>query len=585
MKTKNGIFDITVSDGVTCKSVSMREHDGRAIYDVCVEWTDDAAKNNGEIKLEWRVPMLGYMYRWSPLCSHDRNITPDWCGRRSSMLASNAPVETIYDGKGNNRYTFALSDCAKRFCFGSGVIEENGHLHLMVQTTLKQFTAQNMTEFSIYTDTRAIPMHEAVWAVADWWATDCKMTPAEVPSSALEPVYSFWYSYHQNLTAHEIERECARAKALGFNVCIVDDGWQTDDNNRGYAFCGDWQPAESKMGNMAEHVARVHELGMKYVLWFSVPYMGYKSRKYEEFKDMLLRDNSALQTAVLDPRYKKVREFLKGIYIKALCEWKLDGFKLDFIDEWHDCDQNRPYSEGLDIPALQDAVDVFMTDVVASLKKIKPDVLLEFRQGYIGPNMRKYGNMFRVGDCPNDYINNRVGVLDLRMHLADSAVHSDMLMWNSDEMPERAAIQMIDVLFGVLQYSARLDKLTPEMKRMSSFWLDFICKHRATLLESRVIPYEPELLYTWAKASSDDECIIAVYSIDKCVKPDDRARIYIANGCEGERVLVDGNGRYSVCTMNCMGEIVENTVKEFDGIGEIKAPIGGLVTLEKLERT
>lgn len=226
-----------------------------------------------------------------------------------------------------------------------------------------------------------------------------------------------------------------------------------------------------------------------------------------------------------------------------------------------------------------------MTDVVASLKKIKPDVLLEFRQGYIGPNMRKYGNMFRVGDCPNDYINNRVGVLDLRMHLADSAVHSDMLMWNSDEMPERAAIQMIDVLFGVLQYSARLDKLTPEMKRMSSFWLDFICKHRATLLESRVIPYEPELLYTWAKASSDDECIIAVYSIDKCVKPDDRARIYIANGCEGERVLVDGNGRYSVCTMNCMGEIVENTVKEFDGIGEIKAPIGGLVTLEKLERT
>ena len=21
---------------------------------------------------------------------------------------------------------------------------------------------------------------------------------------------------------------------------IVDDGWQTDDNNRGYAYCGDW---------------------------------------------------------------------------------------------------------------------------------------------------------------------------------------------------------------------------------------------------------------------------------------------------------------------------------------------------------
>ena len=34
------------------------------------------------------------------------------------------------------------------------------------------------------------------------------------------------------------------------------------------------------------------------------------------------------------------------------------------------------------------------------LTKIKTDVLIEFRQSYIGPLMRKYGNLFRAGDCP-----------------------------------------------------------------------------------------------------------------------------------------------------------------------------------------
>lgn len=582
MKKQELFFEIACGEGVDCKLTGTHGAGGITVYDFALEWTDTAAENNADAKVEWYVPMLGFMYRWSPLCGSNRNISADWCGRRSSMLASNAPMETIYDGSGQNRYTFAVSECAKRFNFGSGVVEENGCLNLLVKTNVKQYTSQNRASFSIYIDTRDIPMHEAVWAVADWWANDCGMTPAEVPAAAREPVYSFWYSYHQNLTYREIEEECKRAKTLGFNVCIVDDGWQTDDSSRGYAYCGEWKPALAKMGDMAAHVTRVHELGMKYVLWYSVPFIGFESSNYDEFKGMILREDGGFKAGILDPRYKKVREFLKNIYIKALVDWKLDGFKLDFIDQWSDNDRNAPYNEKMDIPALQDAVDVFMTDVISSLKAIKPDILLEFRQGYIGPNMRKYGNMFRVADCPNDYINNRMGVLDLRMHLGNSAVHSDMLMWHPDEKPERAAIQMINVIFGVLQYSAKLDKLTPEMEKMSRFWLDFMKKHYELLLKARVIPYESEKLYTWAKTTLYDECMIAVYSIDKCVKPDDAKTLYIANGCEGKRILLECDGKYSVCVQNCCGDTVSEFEKELNGINAINVPVGGLITLKKI---
>ncbi|MBO7148442.1 MAG: alpha-galactosidase [Clostridia bacterium] len=581
MKKQELFFNITGGDGVECRLSSVKDKGEIKIYNFDLEWNESASVNNAEVKLEWCVTMLEFMYRWSPLCGSNRNITPDWAGRRSSMLSVNAPTESIYNGQGSNRYTYAVSECAKKIDFGTGVVEENGSLHFMVRTNLKQYAPGLKTNFSIYIDTRDIPVYESVWDVAEWWAKECGMTPAEVPDAAFEPVYSFWYSYHQHLNAHEVEAECKRAKELGFDVCIVDDGWQTDDLNRGYAFCGDWEPAVSKMGDMAEHVERVHEIGMKYILWYSVPYIGCKSKNFDEFKDMILRDPHD-NVAVFDPRYKKVREYLKGIYVKALNDWKLDGFKLDFIDMWGDRDANRPYNDKMDIPVLQDAVDAFMTDVISTLKAIKPDILLEFRQCYIGPNMRKYGNMFRVGDCPNDYINNRVGVLDLRTHLGDSAVHSDMLMWHPKERPEIAAIQIINIIFGVMQYSARLDSLTPEMKKMSRFWLDFMKKHKDLLLKSPVHTFDLQNLYTWAKTTRENECMIALFAADKCVKPDDVGVIYVANGCQSERALVECDGKYCVKIQNCFGDIISEEQSELCGINAISVPVGGLITLTKI---
>ena len=57
-------------------------------------------------------------------------------------------------------------------------------------------------------------------------------------------------------------------------------------------------------------VARVHRLGMKYMMWFSVPFVGKNSRfAYERFKGMLLDDHGD-GTCVLDPRYPEVRDYL-----------------------------------------------------------------------------------------------------------------------------------------------------------------------------------------------------------------------------------------------------------------------------------
>ncbi|MFP4199622.1 MAG: hypothetical protein ACLFSO_08540 [Halanaerobium sp.] len=37
----------------------------------------------------------------------------------------------------------------------------------------------------------------------------------------------------------KIEKEAEQAKKFGCEAVIVDDGWQTEDSSRGYAYCGD----------------------------------------------------------------------------------------------------------------------------------------------------------------------------------------------------------------------------------------------------------------------------------------------------------------------------------------------------------
>ena len=205
---------------------------------------------------------------------------------------------------------------------------------------------------------------------------------------------------------------------------------------------------------MAAHVARVHQLGLKYILWYSVPFVGKYSRAAKRFEGMTISYIDQLGAYTLDPRYPQVREYLIGIYTEALKKWDLDGFKLDFIDSFNRFEDTLDYREGMDYAGLDQAVQRLMVDVMRELRAIKSDILIEFRQSYIGPAMREFGNMFRVGDCPENASTNRVGVVDLRLTSGHTAVHSDMLVWNENERLEAAVRQMQNVLFGTLQLSA-----------------------------------------------------------------------------------------------------------------------------------
>ncbi len=531
------------------------------------------------LNLSWELPDIGIHVTWNPFGGHSKSVIPNWGGYSFSCAMSGAPVYADLDYADRSRQTIACADAKNSVQMHTGVIEENGCLDCRVLIDVGCAVSHYETDVRI--DLRDLPFYKTVDAVRAWWETYDGYTPAVVPDDAKQPLYSAWYSYHQQIDVPAIVEECAYFSKMGAKVLIVDDGWQTDDNARGYDFCGDWQPTTGKIPDMKAFVDAVHETGMKFMLWYSVPFVGEYSAAYERFKDKMLYCASG-KTHVLDPRYPEVRDYLITMYKNAVLDWGLDGFKLDFVDSFR---QSDTVADGMDYVSVYDAVDRLLKDVIAALKAMNPNILLEFRQSYIGPLMRTFGNMFRAGDCPADSYSNRVNTLTLRAFCGNTAVHSDMVMWHYDESAEQAAFQLTHVLFCVPQISVRKNCISTEQAEMIAAYLALWTKYRDVLLNGEMFYRGYAANFPYVSARKGATQVGAVYAgmIAYIEVPTDE--IVLVNASLDRKVLIDANDTspytYTVC--DCRGKQQAcGRIAALTGITVIEdVPVNGVIVLHK----
>jgi alpha-galactosidase len=538
--------------------------------------------------LKWSTPSHDAVGHWRPGAGFSKIVQPDWSDLRfePSMFARGAPVSTLFGSADNNVITVAVSDALNALKTGAGVREEDGviyhEIHFFTEThaPVTEYTAR------VRIDRRPVPYWTALRGVSDWWAVQPGYGPAEVPASARLPIYSTWYNYHQSLDPAVLLEELKIAKKLGFESIIIDDGWQTLDSSRGYAFTGDWRP--ERIPDMRGFVDAAHALGVKVLLWYSVPYMGKNAKAATRFRDKTLRFYEEHAASVLDPRFPEVRQYLIDIYTKALREWNLDGFKLDFIDSFAaDEDTVFDATGGRDYASVNEATDRLMTDILAELKKIKPDVLIEFRQSYIGPLMRKYGNMFRAGDCPNSFVSNRVQTTDLRLLSGDTAVHADMIMWHPGEPVELAAMQITNILFSVPQVSVRLQEIPREHFEMVRFYTRYWNENRSVLLDGTFEARSPLANYPILVATDPHKTIVGLYgeNLVRLEKDIARPAIDVVNGKNSKQVVLSpatAFGTYRYVVRNVLGRVVDQgEVALNPGAVEFSVPVSGILSLQR----
>ena len=560
----------TIEDGVEVASLTLRSPEPRT---------------PPRFTIKWRLPSHDVAGHWMTSRGQSKTIRPDWAGSRlqASMFAREAPVSTLFTSDNQNVLTFAVSDGLNTISIGSGIREEDGWVYNEVQFFAERFKAVREYTADVRIDTRRIPYERALQGVADWWAAQPGYTPAQAPDAARQPVYSTWYNYHQSVDAADILKELAVAKPLGFNSVIIDDGWQTMDTGRGYAFTGDWRP--ERIPDMKGFVDAAHKLGVKVLLWYSVPFVGKNASVAGRFKDKALRFDDRLGAYVLDPRYPDVREYLIDTYKNAVRDWGIDGFKLDFLERFVADEQTvLDAGNGRDYASVNEAADRLMTDVMTELRRQNPDIMIEFRQAYIGPLMRKYGNMFRASDSPNAYVANRVKTIDLRLLSGSTVVHADMIMWHESEPVEKAAFQFLNILYSVPQVSVFLRKATPDHLAMLRYYTAYWLENRAVLLDGEIDAPFPLSNYPIVRGRAGDKQIVTVYS-DMVVKLEGpgAARIDIVNAKSSTQVVVSGTaaGTYRYQVKNCLGKIVRSGETAFKGVTVFEVPVSGLIAFER----
>ncbi|WP_411032115.1 glycoside hydrolase family 36 protein [Spongiimicrobium sp. 3-5] len=558
------------------------DDDGLIIYDFEVSCNEEVYPR--PITLLWKVPAIDVKGVWKPTTDFAKRIQADWeLENMESRISIDSPVISLFGNNDLNVLTFACSNAINKLEMNARLREENNNFYCHLTLFTEQHYALKKFKIQLRLDYRNLHFSDTLRDVSKWWETAGQLKPAFVPPIAKKPLYSTWYQFHQSLDLDVLFQECKIAYDLGYRVVIVDDGWQTNDSNRGYDYTGDWQP--DRIPEMAQFVAQMHKLGMKVALWYSVPFCGKKSAAYERFKGKFLTENHRW-APVFDPRYPEVREYLVNTYAHALRDWKLDGFKLDFIDDFK-LYSDTPLSkeDGRDFASINAAVDRLLTDVMTALQAINPEVFIEFRQKYTGPAMRKYGNMFRAFDCPGDATMNRVRIADIKMLCGESVVHSDMVTWHKDESLEVAALHMVNTLFGVPQLSIMLHEAPPLHVQMIAFYTRYWQEHAHILLEGHFTPSRPLANYPMQRVSKDGYTIIGIYEEYVAKLYEAKENIHLINGqIANELVLncITSLGDYNCLVYDCTGKkISEKEVNLAKGVHLLEVPPCGLIELTK----
>jgi alpha-galactosidase len=152
-----------------------------------------------------------------------------------------------------------------------------------------------------------------------------------IPESSYGPIWCAW-GYERNFTAEQVYGTLPKAKELGFEWAVMDDGWQTSE--------GDWKLDPTKFprgdADMKAFVKRIKADGMRPRLWFAPLAVDPGTDLLRDHPEMLIldRDGAAQNVSwwnafTLCPAYPPVVAYFRAQVRRIIGEWGYEGLKLD----------------------------------------------------------------------------------------------------------------------------------------------------------------------------------------------------------------------------------------------------------------
>ena len=425
--------------------------------------------HSGIMQMRFSVPILDMHGYWVP-----ESRTPStkivWVIESKSAGQRAFPFIAFFNSRQINRLSAGLTNLTDDARILAKMNQEKCTYDITIEVAL----GKDSQDFELVIDQRP-----QVWtdSLADWRKALALPLP-EFPEGAWEPVFCTWYAVHAAVTQDWVEKNAEVASRLGFRTLIIDDGWCFDVMKRvspetistWYEMIGDWFLSEKKFPDFENHRKRVQAMGMKYLLWVAPFLIGAKSELYKQLAD-IVKPEYHEGCYTFDSSRKEAAKLLLGKMKHVIQDYGLDGLKVDFLDY---------IFPNMEEPRGEDTTH-FIQELARTIREVKKDALIEFRQAYATPGMLAYGTQFRAGDVPFDFIDNFHRLAQIRISVGDGVpVHADPAYWHPQESPENISRHMIASLAGVPMLSMDLLAISETEQKIIRHWLGFYQAHRET---------------------------------------------------------------------------------------------------------
>lgn len=163
------------------------------------------------------------------------------------------------------------------------------------------------------------------------YMNDLGLHAPRVPEAAFAPIWCAW-GYERDFTLEEVIATLPKARDIGLEWAVLDDGWQTNE--------GDWDvnPAKFPKGeaDMRAFTKRIRDAGMLPRLWWAPLAADPGSNLFREYPDMLLLDKDGKKQDVtwwdaytLCPAYQPTVDYFVKQARKFIRDWGYAGLKID----------------------------------------------------------------------------------------------------------------------------------------------------------------------------------------------------------------------------------------------------------------
>ncbi|GAA2103490.1 hypothetical protein GCM10009841_20650 [Microlunatus panaciterrae] len=553
-----------VSVATSAGDVEVRAADG------VVELLVTPATNGVVVRMELVLDRaVGY---WHAGQGASRTLAADWSGKATTSLVNDVPAGCLYDAAGRALLGWAADELVAEVDVAYGVSEERKNFALEVTTRDDRPLRLLLTSAGSLTET--------LRRLAAWMESVRPVAALPSPATAKEPVYSTWYTFTQDINADLVEAEATLAAQLGYGSVFIDDGWQLEAHGRGYAGCGDWLPDPAKFADFAGHVERLHELGLKVVVWIAPVLLGERSTAFAAWSRFAPSADFASRCRVLDPRFPEVREHLASTCLRLVEDYGIDGLKIDFLEQAM-VYQGQP-AEG-DMQDVGVAMQTMLGQIRDRLAQAgHAETMIEFRQPYVSPAIASYGNILRAGDCPADAVVNRRSTLDARLLATGQVIHADPMMWSPAGGPAAVAQQLYGGWFAVPQISMRLEHLSTDQSTALAAGLALWRRLRPVLLEGTLSVEAAELGYPLVRSSLGDQHVVGVYAhlvVD--LTPLGTGQVTVINATPADRLVlrIGAAGARVASTVDVLGDHNDLDRDLAPGVVDLEVPPFGAVEI------